>query len=117
MIKLILYTSELLHPKPHENIESEVANSLKEEFKEDASFQIKKENSNPNVSRPWAESNIEIEKWEEESGQDKISEDKEVLNKLKTSLKQRKKYKANWMHKILTIIPSFMWKYKGLLRK
>ena len=39
------------------------------------------------------------------------------LNKLENELKNRRRYKASWVHKLLTLIPTWMWNYTGVLRK
>ena len=49
--------------------------------------------------------------------QDHYLTDQNVQERLGNILKDRMRYKANWMHKILTFIPSCMWKYKGIIRK
>ena len=40
-----------------------------------------------------------------------------AFHKLQSKLNQRRKYKASCFHKILTLIPTCMWNYKGVIRK
>ena len=67
--------------------------------------------------RPVTECNLQFDNNEEEKEHISASDDITLLNKLKNTLKQRKKYKANWIHKFFTVFPSSMWKYKGIIRK
>ena len=77
-------------------------------------------NQNSNIdaseSRPTTEWNVQFDDNGERLDTTN-NENEKILNKLKSTLKQRKRYKASCMHKIFTVFPSCMIKYKGALRK
>ena len=116
VFRRLYYTNQQTSNQPPENVDKDEEDSFKEELKEDISFQTKREKKNG--SKPAYESNTNLQNIDEEYDDNNIVNSKEIVNKLKTTLNQRKKYQAFWMHKFLTFIPSWVCKnYKGLMRK
>ena len=112
-----MYTQNTFELSYKEN-QNDLRNSEKEEQK---AVEILAQNWNSLVeeSKSVSEWNVQFDHHEERPRQSSIKiEDDLFFQKLKSELNKRKKYKANWLHKILTIIPSCMWKkYKVLMRK
>ena len=93
-----------------------VMNSIREETKANQN-----RNRNPTINsrvddaKDLTEIGLQIEGREE---QEEIKRDNDFyLLKLQNMLKNRKRYQANWVHKILTYIPTCLWKYPGIQKK
>ena len=111
-----MYTNQENPGDKPENNEHEVVHSIQEERK-GSTLQRHGVDWNVSESRPATDCNIQFDDNEEEKEHIDASDNITLLNKLKNTLKQRKRYKANWIHKIFTVFPSCMWKYKGIIRK
>ena len=91
-----------------------VMNSIKEETKVS---QNRKSTINSRIddAKDLSEIGLQIEEREEQE-ETKRNNDFYLL-KLQNMLKNRKRYQANWVHKILTYIPTCIWKYPGVQKK
>ena len=110
-----MYTNQSNPGDTLENNEHEAVHSIQE--RRNSILQLHGVDWNGSELRPATEYNIQLDFNEEEKEHISASDDITLINKLKNTLKQRKKYKANWIHKIFTVFPSCMWKYKRISRK
>ena len=43
--------------------------------------------------------------------------DEDKLEQIKTILRYKRRYQANFIHKVLKFIPNWLWKYRGIQKK
>ena len=103
------YAADFDHFDLKENLDR-----MNEEFK-DGRNRISTINSQVSHSKPLKEcsKNNSSNCWLDETN----SNQTQFLNQFKRVLMHRRRYKASWVHKVLTLILTCLWNYRGVIRK